>query len=306
MARTRSWINLWLASAAVASAAACSDSSDATLYGSSVADSVGADLGVGQDGAKSDSAAPADADAGAVDATADTAAEVAQDAQSDSGATDAVADAAKPDVAPVDTTAPDAAADAAAEVADTAVDPCAAKLALFTALQTKALACATPFDCYQPAAADGKCQACQRHYNGKVADTQNLVDMAAMLKGNGCGSGCGSGCANLSTAVGVCSAGQCATKELSCKELDSAAAAALAEGAKCKADSDCAFKVSNTLGCGCPTFVNLTTMGPGKPLFNYMKMLVLAYKAKVCVPETSCACPDPNTAKCVGGVCIAQ
>jgi hypothetical protein len=117
---------------------------------------------------------------------------------------------------------------------------------------------------------------------------------------------CGSGCANMATQVGVCSAGQCATKELSCKELDSAASAALAEGAKCKADSDCAFKVSNTLGCGCPTFVNITTMGPGKPLFSYMKMLVLAYKAKVCVPETSCACPDPNTAKCVAGVCIAQ
>ncbi len=322
MAGTRTWGNVLMGLAAVALAAACSDSADGALYGSSSADSVSADLSVAQDSAGGDSASAPDGAAGdsaadsaqdaqaaadpsdivdAKDDTAalDTVADVGADAGADA-APDAAADTAKPD------TAADVAPDAKADTADTSADPCAVKLSQFADLKAKALACATPFDCYQGAAADGKCQTCQRHYNGKSADTQNLVDMSAVLLSSGCGAMCGSGCANMATQVGVCSAGQCATKELSCKELDVAASAALAEGAKCKADSDCAFKVSNTLGCGCPTFVNITTMGPGKPLFNYMKMLVLAYKAKVCVPETSCACPDPNSAKCVAGVCVAQ
>lgn len=303
MASVRTWTKTLIGLGILAGSQGCSDSTDGTLYGTSVADSFGADLGVGQDAPKADGDA-----GGATDTAGDSAPEVApeivQDIQSDSAMADIAVDTAQPDTAKPDTASPDTASPDTA--ADVPADPCAAKLAQFAGLKSKALMCATPFDCYQPAVADGKCQSCQRHYNGKLADTQNLIDMGASLIGSGCGSMCGSGCANMATQVGVCSAGQCATKELSCKELDIAASAALAEGAKCKADSDCVFKVSNTLGCGCPTFVNVTSMGPGKPLFSYMKMLVLAYKAKVCVPETSCACPDPNTAKCVAGVCIAQ
>ncbi len=307
----RTWAG---ALAAVGALAACQEASDGTLVGSSEADSIGADMAMGKDGA----AATGDADGGAlsVDSAAEIAAasDTASDVPPDSAPTDtapvdtAPADSAPTDSAPTDSSPADTApADTAKpDAADTDQDPCAAKQAQFDAVKVKALACSTPFECYKPAPADGKCQTCQRHFNGNSADSQNLIDMAAMLKGNGCGATCGTGCYNMATHVGVCGGGQCATKELTCKELDAAAAAALAEGAKCSSDADCTFKVSNTLACGCPTFVNVKTMGPAKPLFNYMKMLVLAYKAKLCTAETSCACPDPNTAKCVAGMCIAQ
>lgn len=303
MYKPNNWLVRVVALAAVAALAACQEAADGTLVGSSEADAIGADMSVGKDSAPET-------------AVADAAVEVApEDIGADAATDTAVADVPPVDVAPADVPKPDVPpadvppADVApADVAkpDVVQDACATKIAQFDALKAKALACSTPFECYKPGPADGKCQTCQRHYNGNSADSQNLVDMAAVLKTGGCGSDCGIGCNNMSTQVGVCGGGQCATKELTCKELDSAAAAALAEGAKCSADADCTFKVSNTLACGCPTFVNVKTMGPAKPLFNYMKMLVLAYKAKLCTAETTCACPDPNTAKCVAGVCIAQ
>lgn len=294
----------WLVALACAlSVAACQEASDGTLVGSSEADSIGADMGLGKDSAAETTAGPAD--------SAEVAGDSAAEAAIDSVALDVPpADVAPADVPPADLPPADVAPIDVAPVdvpkPDTALDPCATKLAQFDALKAKALACATPFECYKGAPADGKCQTCQRHFNGNSADAQNLIDMAAVLKTGGCGAECGTGCYNMATHVGVCAAGQCTTKDLTCKELDAAASAALAQGAKCSADADCTFKVSNTLACGCPTFVNVKTMGPAKPLFNYMKMLVLAYKAKLCTAEVSCACPDPNTAKCVAGVCIAQ
>lgn len=283
--------------------AACLEVSDGTMVGSSEADAIGADLALGKDSAPETTAADAEVSEILVDVGADLPSDAAL---VDVAAPDAPAlELAPADVPPVDTQPADVPPVDVAKP-DVSTDPCAPKIAQFDALKGKALACATPFECFKPAPADAKCQLCQRHYNGNSADSQNLADVAAVLKASGCGSDCGSGCSNMATHVGVCAAGQCTTKELTCKELDTAASAALAQGAKCTADADCTFKVSNTLGCGCPTFVNVKTMGPAKPLFNYMKMLVLAYKAKLCTAETACACPDPNTAKCVAGVCIAQ
>jgi hypothetical protein len=191
-------------------------------------------------------------------------------------------------------------------VADVPPNPCIAKVKAFDDARGKALACTSPFDCWKPAPLSSKCLDCNQFFDGNVPETQGMIDQSSDLKQSGCGGTCTTACPDMTKTVGVCSGGACATKELSCKELETAANAALAQGSKCSKDSDCTFKVSNTLGCGCPTFVNVTTMGPAKPLFNYMIMLVKAYKAKVCTADTSCACPDPQGAKCVAGICVAQ
>lgn len=280
---------------------ACEDSATTANVGTLEADSIVGDAGLTKDTngadavADSQQVADSEPDVAPIDAQPDVVADVAPDVQ--------------PDVPPDVTkdVQPDIQPDVAPDVQpDTAVDPCQAKLTKYMALEAAAAKCSTPFDCYGPAPATVNCPKCTAYYNGKSADTQNLIDYNAELAAAKCSGTCNSPCVDVTKMVGVCGSGTCQTKELSCKELDQAASLALAEGAKCSKDSDCTFKVSNTLGCGCPTFVNMTTMGPSKPLFLYMKMLVLAYKAKVCTADTTCACPDPSSAKCVAGVCVGQ
>lgn len=275
---------------------ACADGDVGTSTGTTDPDAIAGEVGLKSDGAAAETAA--------LDAT-----------QTDAQVAEVAAEIQQPDAAPEIAPPPDTAAEVApppdvvAEVApppDTAGDPCADKLATFNKLQASSLACDKFWQCHKPATASASCPDCQNYHNAMSADTQNLIDYTPEFKKSGCGGVCSGACMDMVKNVGVCTASKCETKELSCKELDAAAGQALAEGAKCSTDKDCTFKVSNTLGCGCPTFVNITTMGPAKPLFNYMIMLVKAYKAKACTSDTTCACADPNSAKCVSGVCIAQ
>ncbi|MBI5610955.1 MAG: hypothetical protein HY902_18935 [Deltaproteobacteria bacterium] len=285
---------------------ACEDSATTATLGTLEADSIAGDASLAKDtGAAQDTGADqtqtqdSEADLPLQDGQPDATPDVAADVQPDQ-----VADTAK-DVQP--DAQPDIAPDVAPDVPpDTATDPCQPKLVKYQTLQDSAAKCTTPFDCFAPAPVSLNCPKCGVFYNGKSADVQNLIDYNAELAAAKCNGVCQSQCPDASKQVGVCGSGTCQTKELTCKELDQAASLALAEGAKCSKDSDCTFKVSNTLGCGCPTFVNMTTMGPSKPLFLYMKMLVLAYKAKVCTADTTCACTDPSSAKCVAGVCVGQ
>lgn len=280
----------------------CADSAATAVMGTIEADSIAGDAKL----PNGDAAQATDSQAD-VQQSNDVQAELPpQDVQPDVLLVDVQPDV-QPDIAP-----PDVQPDVKPDVPppdvqpDIATDPCKDKLAQYSALHGKALQCGTPFDCYGPGPASIDCPNCSLFYNGKTMDLQNLIDYTPVLTAAKCNGVCSGACADMTKQVGVCTTGSCETKELSCKELDQAASLALAEGAKCSKDSDCTFKVSNMLGCGCPTFVNMTSMGPGKPLFLYMKMLVLAYKAKVCTADITCACPDPNSAKCVAGVCIGQ
>ncbi len=286
---------------AVFAIAACEEGDAGTLTGTSNADAIGAELGVGN-------ADAADAAPQTVDVAADSAPEETADAEPPS---DVAAEVATETVAEVADIAPDTVAETVAEVSAPDIkpettDPCAAKLAQFTKLKDSATTCKEFYECHKLATASANCTDCSLWHSGLSIDTQNLNDYTPEWKKSGCAKACGGPCTDTVANVGVCTAGKCETKAMTCKELDDAAAKALATGAKCAADADCKFKVSNTLGCGCPTFVNSATMGPGKPLFLYMMMLVKAYKAKACTSEVTCACPDPQSAKCVAGVCIAQ
>ena len=183
------------------------------------------------------------------------------------------------------------------------LDVCLAKTQAFTAARTKSLACANFWECYGDAPEAPSCP-CKSHVNGTGVAAQNVYDVESEWKKAGCKAACSTApCKNLDVTVGVCATGQCQTQAKTCKEIENLAFTALAEGAKCKADADCTFKVSNAVGCGCATFVNTNTMGPGKPLFYYMLMLAKVYKNIKCVTDIQCACPNPNSAKCVAGMC---
>lgn len=298
----------WAALAsAMAVLAGCEDGSLGTLNGTSMADSISGDLSLAAADVSAEATATTDASAPAADLgqtePADSAdAEQPAEVISDATARVEVSAEVSAEVTAEVTATPDV----KTEVADTAADPCTAKSAQFNKLLTDASVCADFWQCYKPATASANCPDCQLHFNGTAAVTQNLIDFTPEWKKSGCAKTCSTPCVDMVSHVGVCSAGACQSKLLTCKELDSAAGQALAVGAKCSADTDCTFKVSNTLGCGCPTFVNVKAMGPGKPLFLYMTMLVKAYKAKVCTKDVVCECPDPQTAKCVAGICIAQ
>ncbi|MBM4343109.1 MAG: hypothetical protein FJ100_06995 [Deltaproteobacteria bacterium] len=290
-----------IAALAVACVAACEEGDPGALTGTSNADAIGGELTVGgADTADSAADGTLDATQAQLETQVEEASAVESAAEPSGEVADVAAEVAAETVAEVAT--PDIKAETVAEIAD----PCATKLAQFTKLAQSSLVCKEFFECHKLATAAANCPDCLSWHNGLSADTQNLNDYTAEWKKSGCAKACGGPCGDTVAHVGVCTGGQCETKALSCKELDDAAAKALAAGAKCTADADCKFKVSNTLGCGCPTFVNVNAMGPGKPLFLYMTMLVKAYKAKTCTSEVTCACPDPQTAKCVAGVCIAQ
>jgi hypothetical protein len=241
----------------------------------------------------SDAAVPLD-EADDTAGLTDTAEQTDVAAATDAAATDAQV---TPDLPPAGT-------DAA--IAADATDPCIAPRAAFEAASAAAQVCSTPFDCFALALTSADCT-CQHHVNGvNPAVVQSVSDTAKAVAKANCKQACYADCLDLTTTVGVCSSGKCSTQNLTCSQLDQAASLALAEGAKCSADADCKFKVSNTLGCGCASFVNVTTMGPGKPLFSYMMMLVTAYKAKGCTSDVACECPPAESAICQAGKCVIK
>lgn len=220
------------------------------------------------------------------------------DAQPDSAATDAqVADTAAPDTSAPDTSAP---------AEDATTYPCKAPRAAFDAARAKAFACNSPFVCYAKALTSPDCT-CQAFANGTNQDNLTALSIAASdVKKAKCTEPCAADCADLSKTVGQCVAGTCETTSPSCAELDALFQQALAAGSVCSADSDCTFKASNTLACGCAAFVNTSKMGPGTPLFSFVTMLVGAYKAKGCTTEVSCECPPAEKAACVSGKCVIK
>ena len=251
----------------------------------------------------------------AADPTAD-AEDVVADALADASPADTAPapDAGPPDAGPPDTGTPDTGApDTKPDTAkpDAAGDPCPAKVAAYLATRQAALSCNTFWECTVEAP-DGPACPCQVHYSSANLKGQSVVDAEADFKKSGCKAGtCSAPCLDPVKSVGLCQASgvgasACKTTVPTCKELDALATKTLQEGANCTADADCGFKVSNTLGCGCPTFVNLKTMGPGKPLFVFMIQLVQSYKAQACTSDVACSCPNPNSATCVAGKCMPK
>ncbi len=221
----------------------------------------------------------------------------------DSGPVDTgVFDAGPVDTGPADTGPLDVGAVDAGPADAGANDPCVQKANLFNATQVKALQCTTQFQCFHPASSQMLCP-CQIYYSDATLDWQNLTDVEAEAKPLKCSLQCGATCGDMATEVGVCTTGKCETITPTCKQLDAFASAALAEGKKCTADADCSFQASNSLGCGCGTFTSIKAIGPGKPLFKYMLMLVNAYKNLKCTSDVSCACPKLTGSKCVQGLC---
>lgn len=212
------------------------------------------------------------------------------DSGADSGADSAVAETANLDTGPV----------------DSGGGVCSEKASAFASQEKKALVCDTPFQCWRPGPAKMLC-GCQKYYSDKTLDWQSLTDLEAEAKKAGCTGQCDAKetCAPFATQVGVCTAGACETITPTCKQLDQMASDVLAEGKKCKVDADCKFLVLSSLVCGCPTFISMTTMGPAKPLFNYLQsMLNKAYKELNCgLGVTDCACVTPASATCVAGMC---
>ncbi len=183
---------------------------------------------------------------------------------------------------------------------------CVEKNSQFLVTQAEALKCDTPFQCTKLAPREMACP-CERYYSTRTFAYQNLADLSNEAKNMGCKGKCPPGpCANMDVLIGVCKVGGCIDYDATCKELDAFATLALTEGAKCSMDSECVFAANNDLKCGCSQFYNLKTVGPGKPLFWYMMMLVKAYTAKGCGKNFQCACPSPKSAKCVAGVCVTK
>jgi hypothetical protein len=276
----------------------CSD--DVTSGEAGAATDAGSDLGrtetSGVDVADAASATDAaDEATGASDAEADLPpAQDAADVAAELPPVDvAPADVPKTDTAPADTGKPDVPVG----------DPCLAKSQQYAEAFKKALQCQNFWECWEKAPVAPTC--CNNFVSGEGVVANNCRDLEAEWKKLGCKASCApSQCPDLDTAyIGLCKVNQCAMVAPTCKELETYATQALTEGAKCKADSECTFKASNTLGCGCPTYVNVTTMGPGKPLFKFMTQLAKVYNAKKCTTDVACACPNPNSAKCVGGAC---
>lgn len=199
----------------------------------------------------------------------------------------------------------DVGADAAPK--DVGVDPCVKAYSDYLAAQAKATACSNPFACIEPVESTLGCK-CMMRVSNDGLDYQAMQDVSATFTSQGCKVSCPpAACADFTQQVGVCSPkGKCMTTNVPCAQLDTYAAAAMAEGVKCTADADCGFKSSVTLGCGCPVYTNKNTMGPAKPLFLYMTMLATAYKAKACTPAVTCDCFDPQSALCIDGKCVGQ
>jgi len=289
---------------AVALTTACSDGTDAKVVGAALPDINSAiDLAIGELGDDAEVAGDASTEPDAAAPDVQPAPDVVKIVDvlpvADVPAkTDTAQDAApKPDVG-------DVTADVAAKP-DATVDPCVKTFTDFVTAKTKALACTSPFECIMPVSSSLGCE-CQARVSAASFDYNTLNDLVALFTKAGCKASCPGPCADFKQQIGVCKTGQCQTLNVPCKDLDTYASAAMAEGIKCQADNDCIFKSSVTLGCGCPIYTNAKTMGPSKPLFLYMTMLATAYKAKACTMDVACACFDPQSAKCIDGVCVGQ
>ncbi len=183
---------------------------------------------------------------------------------------------------------------------------CQTKLSQYQQLQAKALSCDTPFQCTQLGPEGLGCP-CQRYYSIKTFDYQNLADVSAEALKKGCKQSCTpEPCPPKVFEVGVCESGGCIDYNATCSELDDMAALAVQAGLACTTDAQCVFGANNDLTCGCSQYLNMNTMGPGKPLFWYMLMLVKAYNAKGCGAGVECACPQPQSAVCEKGVCVTK
>ncbi len=284
--------------------AGCSDSSSA-VQGPKV-DGSG---GTGDVGLSSDAS---DTALGATDAlTADS--PTATDAQADTQPDVLVQDSlAAPDSAVDVASATDASVQDSAAPADSAsqdvaakdaASGCALKEGEFDATRKKALACATPFQCWHPGPKQMSCP-CQQYYSDATIDWQSLNDVQGEATKLGCVGTCSKdACPALDTQIGVCTDKQCQTVTPNCKQIEQLGADAIAEGKKCSADSECTFQAIGSVACGCTTFLNVKSMGPGKPLFKYFVMLVNSYKVLKCTDTVECACQTFKTAHCVAGVC---
>ncbi len=237
----------------------------------------------------------------------------------DTGAPDAgAADTGPTDTGTLDTGAPDAGATDTGAT-DTGGGVCQDKSAAYASAKVKALKCTSDFQCYAPAKLiEGKgftfgapenigCD-CKRYYSDVDLAGQSLADLDAEFTKAGCKAQCPlTACASLDTRVGVCTSGQCETKQATCKEMEALVEAAVTKGRACKADSECSgFGMQGGLPCGCPVNVNLSTLAPGKPLFLYVTMITRAYTNLGCAKGVNCACAKVGKGACVNGMCTTK
>ncbi len=205
-------------------------------------------------------------------------------------------------------TADAAGADGSSGAADmsAATPACQTSLSQFDVLKAKALSCDTLFQCTRLGPEGLGCP-CERYYSIKTFDYQNLKDVSVVAAKKGCKGSClPEPCAPKAPQIGVCEAGSCIDYEPTCGELDSMATLALTEGLKCTSDAQCVFGANVDLKCGCSQYLNMETVGPGKPLFWYMMMLVEAYNALGCGAGVECACLQPVKATCKCGNCVTS
>jgi hypothetical protein len=92
-----------------------------------------------------------------------------------------------------------------------------------------------------------------------------------------------------------------------CAEIAALVKAAIAEGRKCTADSECSsFGMQGELPCGCAVNVNLAKMAPGQPIFLYVTKLAQAYVKLGCGKDAECACAKVSTGACVDNLCVTK
>jgi hypothetical protein len=209
-------------------------------------------------------------------------------------------DVGKPDIGKPDIGKPDSGP------TDTKGALCAGYVNKFKTSADAARKCKTSFSCTDLAAAGVGCKACEVFYSH---DTPGLVqavhDVSSESTQKKCDPACPKLCVDPTKHVGVCGGdGTCTFDAPSCQDMEKRFALVAAAAHKCKVDTDCAFQAQVGLPCGCGEYLNIKTMGPGKPLFRYAKMLVMVYNQQKCF-SGACACPEFNKAKCVSGMCVS-
>ncbi|GEM_PF-3414239 len=292
--------NLLIAFAATA-LVACGAPEDGGVSGASVDAGGGGDGSLGGD----DDTAVADNDTGPQDVGAvdtgpeDSGATVADTGPEDTGPEDTgpedtgPIDAGAPDLGPPDTGPKDAGPGAL----------CNGYAEKFTGVANAARQCKTPFSCTELAAGGSACPGCELFYShDDMAKVQGVHDVASEAKQKKCAPKCPSKCADPDKDVGVCASGSCTFDAPDCKEIEKRFKLAIDEAHKCTSDAECSFQAQTSLPCGCGAYLNVKTMGPGKNLFRYAKMLVTVYNKKKCF-SGACACPEFNAGKCVKGKC---
>ncbi len=208
------------------------------------------------------------------------------------------------DTGPVDTGPPDTGPK------DTQGALCADYTTKFLGAADAAKKCKSQFSCTELAPACMGCKTCENYYSGDAPGAQPVWDVSSEATQKKCPAGKpATECVDPLKHVGVCAmssdpnkGGTCTHDAPKCGELEKRAKAAIDEGMKCTADSECAFQAQTSLPCGCGAFMNIKTIGPGKPLMKYLQMLVKVYNAKKCF-NGQCSCPSFSKAVCEKGVC---